>query len=85
MNHDSPCRMNTTVFGRNEKQKPGLNIARRKNQQFVQTPTSKLKDRIAQLCEQYGLKFVSPAENYTSKSSFLGHDALPTIGAKPLD
>jgi hypothetical protein len=35
------------------------------------------------LCEQYGLKFVETEESYTSKSSFLDNDLLPTVGAKP--
>ena len=53
------------------------------NQKFVQIPTAKLKNRIAQLCEQHGIKFVETEESYTSKTSFLDNDFLPTFGAKP--
>jgi lycopene cyclase CruP len=42
-----------------------------------------LKERIKQLCEQYGIKFVETEESYTSKASFLDSDQLPTFGEKP--
>ena len=48
-------------------------------------PTARLKDRIAQLCEQYGLLFLETEESYTSKTSFLDGDYLPTYGEKPDD
>jgi hypothetical protein len=50
---------------------------------FVQIPTARLKDRIAQLCTQYGIRFVETEESYTSKASFLDSDLLPTFGEKP--
>ncbi|NET50477.1 MAG: transposase, partial [Merismopedia sp. SIO2A8] len=46
-------------------------------------PTAKLKERMAQLCQQYGLKFIETEESYTSKSSFLEGDFLPKFGEKP--
>jgi hypothetical protein len=39
--------------------------------------------RIAQLCEQHGIRFVETEESYTSKASFLDSDSLPVFGAKP--
>ena len=53
------------------------------NQNFVQIPTGRVKERIKQLCEQYGLRFVETEESYSSKASFLDSDELPKIGAKP--
>ena len=53
------------------------------NQKFVQIPTGRLKDRINQLCEQYGLRFVETEESYSSKASFVDNDLLPTFGEKP--
>ncbi|WP_442937895.1 zinc ribbon domain-containing protein [Nostoc sp.] len=50
---------------------------------FIQIPTAKLKGRIAQLCEQYGIDFVETEESYTSKSSFIDKDFLPKFGEKP--
>ena len=72
-------------------------MGRVNNQKFVSVPTGRLKDRISQLCEQYGIKFVETerlfsdelfirkeaSESYTSKASFLDLDTLPTFGAKP--
>jgi putative transposase len=71
------------VFGWNKKQKQNANMGTVQNQKFVPIPTGKLKDRIAQLCEQYGIEFIETEESYTSKSSFLDNDILPSLGAKP--
>ena len=56
--------------------------AKKNNQKFVQIPTAKLKNRIEQLCEQYGIEFVETEESYTSKASFLDTDELPKYGEK---
>ena len=48
-------------------------------------PTARLKDRIAGLCEQYSIHFLETEESYTSKTSFLDGDYLPTYGEKPKD
>jgi putative transposase len=71
------------VFGWNQGQKNGANMGKKTNQKFVQIPTAKLKARIAQLSEQYGIRFVETEESYTSKASFVDLDVLPTIGEKP--
>jgi putative transposase len=71
------------VLGWNQGQKNRSNMGKKTNQQFVQIPTGKLKDRIAQLCEQYGIQFIETEESYTSKASFLDSDTLPTYGEKP--
>ncbi len=74
----------TIIFGWNKGQKNGINIGAKNNQKFVQIPTAKLKDRIAQLCTEYGIEFIETEESYTSKSSFLDNDELPKFsGEKP--
>ncbi len=73
----------TVIFGWNKGQRQEINLGAKTNQKFVQIPTARLKDRIAQLCDYYGINFVETEESYTSKSSFLDGDLLPTIGAKP--
>jgi putative transposase len=83
INHCSDHKIGTVVFGWNVEQKDSINLGSKTNQKFVQIPTAKLKNRIAQLCEQYGIKFVETEESYTSKTSFLDNDFLPTFGAKP--
>ena len=73
----------TVVFGWNKGQKDSANMGTKTNQKFVQIPTGRLKDRIAQLCEQHGIKFVETEESYSSKASFVDNDFLPTFGEKP--
>ena len=83
INHCIENKIGTVIFGWNIGQKDSINLGSKTNQKFVQVPTAKLKTRIAQLCEQYGIKFVETEESYTSKTSFLDNDFLPTFGAKP--
>ena len=71
------------VFGWNKRQKESINMGKKNNQEFVQIPTARLKNRISQLGEQYGIKFIETEESYTSKASFLDKDLLPTVGEKP--
>ena len=68
----------TVVFGWNKEQKDSANMGKKTNQKFVQIPTGRLKDRIAQLCKQHGIKFVETEESYSSKASFVDNDFLPT-------
>lgn len=68
------------VFGWNKGQKDSSNMSKQNNQKFVQIPTAKVKNRIAQLCEQYGIVFIETEESYRSKTSFLDNDFLPTFG-----
>ncbi len=83
INHCLDNQIGTIVFGWNKGQKDSANMGSKANQKFIQIPTGRLKDRIAQLCEQYGIKFVETEESYTSKASFLDSDSLPTFGEKP--
>ncbi len=71
------------VFGWNKFNKDGINIGKKSNQEFVQIPTAKLKDRFSQLSEQYGINFIEIEESYTSVASFLDDDFLPKYGEKP--
>lgn len=71
------------VFGWNQLQKQGVDMGRKRNQEFVQISTSRLKNRIAQLCEQYSIDFIEHEEANTSAASFLDGDSLPAHGEKP--
>lgn len=71
MNHCIENRIGRVVFGWNRGQKNESNMGAKTNQKFVQIPTARLKDRIAQLCEQHGIEFVETEESYTSKASFV--------------
>ncbi|MEB3278263.1 MAG: transposase [Lyngbya sp.] len=83
VNHCLEHHIGVVVFGWNKEQKKESNLGKRNNQSFVSIPTAKLKERIKQLCEQYGLEFIETEESYTSKASFLDNDLLPIFGEKP--
>jgi IS605 OrfB family transposase len=83
INHCLQNGIGLIVFGWNRGQKDGADMGAKTNQKFVSVPTAKLKDRIAQLCEQYGIQFEETEESYTSKASFLDNDVLPKYGEKP--
>jgi IS605 OrfB family transposase len=83
INHCIENKIGTVVLGWNKGQKDGSDMGRKNNQKFVQIPTGKLKDRIAQLCKQYGIQFQETEESYTSRASAIDNDYLPTFGEKP--
>jgi putative transposase len=83
INHCIKYKIGSVVFGWNSGQKDKSNMGKKNNQKFVQIPTGKLKERIEQLCEQYGIVFFETEESYTSRTSFLDNDVLPKFGEKP--
>jgi transposase, IS605 OrfB family, central region len=83
LNHFLENKMGNVVFGWNKGRRQEINLGSKTNQSFVQIPTAGLKDRISQLCERQGIRFIETEESYTSKASFLDSDELPTFGAKP--
>ena len=83
VNHCIENKIGRVVFGWNQRQKNNANMGGKTNQKFVQIPTARLKTRIAQLCQHYGIEFVETEEAYTSKASFVDNDTLPSFGEKP--
>jgi len=83
VNHCLEHGIGTLIVGWNEGFKSDANLGKVNNQKFVQMPLGKLKDRLKQLCELYGISFVLTEEAYTSKASFLDGDSLPQYGEKP--
>ncbi len=71
------------VFGWGQGVKTNSNLGGQNNQNFVQIPTSRLKERIKQLAESVGIRFHETEEAYTSKSDFLAGDLLFKYGEKP--
>jgi len=71
------------VIGWNQGFKSHVNMGKKNNQKFVQMPLGKLKNRLKQLCDLHGIRFVETEEAYTSKASFLDGDSLPKYGEKP--
>jgi len=76
--------INVLVFGWNKGQKQFINMGGVTNQNFVQIPTAKVKERLQQECDLRGWRLVEQDESYTSKASFLDRDSLPVkVGEKP--
>lgn len=73
----------TVVFGWNQGQKQEANMGKKTNQKFVQIPTARLKNRIAQIAEQIGIEFIEQEESYTSQASAIELDEIPVFGEKP--
>ena len=71
------------VFGWGQGVKTESNLGKQNNQNFVQIPTARLKNRIKELAESVGIVYTETEESYTSKSSFLDGDILPKYGEKP--
>lgn len=83
INHCLENNIGTLVFGWNQGQKKGADMGRKTNQKFVSVPAARLKKRIQQLYEQYGIEFIEQEESYTSKASTLNLDEIPVYGEKP--
>jgi len=83
VNHCLSNGIGTIVLGWNKGQKDSVNMGAKTNQKFVQIPTARLKERIKQLCDIYGIQFIETEESYTSKASFLDSDIIPVYGEKP--
>ena len=67
----------TIVCGYNGDFKRFINLGKVTNQQFTQISFGSLREQLANLCEQYGMRYIEQEESYTSKSSFLDMDKLP--------
>lgn len=65
------------VVGYNETFQRGSNIGKSNNQNFVNIPYGKLRDKLEYLCRLYGIVFVKQEESYTSKASFWDKDNIP--------
>ena len=85
INHCLDKELGTIIFGWNKGNKNEIELGKKNNSEFVPIPTARLKERIAQLCQEYGIRFIETEESYTSKASFLDGDYLPTYGEKPED
>ncbi|MBD2458759.1 IS200/IS605 family element transposase accessory protein TnpB [Nostoc sp. FACHB-87] len=83
VNHCLDNRIGRIVFGWGQGLKQEINLGKKRNQQFVQIPTARLKERIKQLCQQYDIEFVETEEANTSAASYVDGDTLPKHGEKP--
>ncbi|WCB31963.1 transposase [Fusobacterium nucleatum] len=65
------------VLGYNESFQKNSNIGSINNQNFVNIPYGKLRDKLIYLCKLYGIELKLQEESYTSKASFFDGDEIP--------
>ncbi|QUB94460.1 transposase [Leptotrichia sp. oral taxon 218] len=65
------------VLGYDENFQRKSNIGSINNQNFVNIPYGKLRDKLIYLCKLYGMEFKLQEESYTSKASFFDGDEIP--------
>ena len=74
-------RIGNVVVGYNPDWKREIHIGAQNNQNFVQIPHGQLREKLAYICDLYGINYVEQEESYTSKASFFDNDSLPTYNA----
>ena len=67
----------TLVVGYNETFQRNSDIGKRNNQNFVNIPYGKLRDKLEYLSKLYGINPIKQEESYTSKASFFDKDNIP--------
>ena len=72
------------VLGYNEDFQRNSNIGSINNQNFVNIPYGKLRDKLIYLCKLYGIEFKLQEESYTSKASFFDGDEIPIYDKEKL-
>ena len=65
------------VLGYNNDFQRNSNVGSINNQNFVNIPHSKLRDKLEYLSKLYGIEFKLQEESYTSKASFFDRDEIP--------
>lgn len=68
------------VVGYHKEFQRNCNIGTINNQNFVNIPFGKLRDKLEYLCQLYGIGFTEQEESYTSKASFFDQDIIPIYG-----
>ena len=71
----------TLVVGYNETFQRNSKMGKQNNQNFVNIPFGKLRDKLEYLCKLYGINFYKQEESYTSKASFFDGDKIPIYNA----
>ncbi|MBR5913528.1 MAG: transposase [Selenomonadaceae bacterium] len=71
----------TLVCGYNVTFQQNINLGKVTNQNFVNIPFGKLRDKLKYLSKLYGISYVEQEESYTSKASFLDKDEIPIYNA----
>lgn len=67
----------TLIAGYNVTFQKSSHIGKQNNQNFVNIPYGRLRDKLAYMCELNGITYVEQEESYTSKASFWDKDNIP--------
>ena len=67
----------TLIVGYNVTFQRNSHIGKQNNQNFVNIPYGRLRDKLAYMCELNGITYVEQEESYTSKASFWDKDNIP--------
>ena len=79
VNHLVTNNINTLIIGYNKEWKQETNISKVNNQKFIQIPYLKLIHQLQYKCKLEGINVIIQEESYTSKSSFIDNDFIPTF------
>lgn len=71
----------TLIVGYNETFQRSSHIGKQNNQNFVNIPYGRLRDKLKYLCDLNGIVFLKQEESYTSKASFWDKDNIPVYNA----
>ena len=69
------------VCGYNVTFQRDTHMGRVNNQNFVNIPYGEIRQKLAYLCELYGIEYHEQEESYTSKASFCDKDEMPIYNA----
>ena len=77
--------INTVVVGQNKDWKQDINIGTKNNQSFSSIPHNMFTNMLKYKCRLNGINVVCIEEPYTSKSSFLDLDNIPSLKDKKVN
>ncbi|WP_051633536.1 RNA-guided endonuclease InsQ/TnpB family protein [Bacillus sp. UNC41MFS5] len=72
--------IDTIIIGKNEGWKMEVDMQKTSKQTFIQIPYATFIGMVRYKAERNGIQVIVREESYTSKSSFLNHDPIPTYG-----
>jgi IS605 OrfB family transposase len=75
-------KIDTIVIGYNKDIQKNINIGKVNNQNFVNIPIGRFRNKLKAKCKTLGLRFVEVEESYTSKASFFDNDHIPVLSEK---
>lgn len=79
VNHLVSNNINTLIIGYNKEWKQETNIGKVNNQKFIQIPYLKFVNQLQYKCKLEGINVIIQEESYTSKSSFIDNDFIPSF------